>query len=104
MRKTPSPRKLHRLVDQTGRELYRLLETHYHQAACEQCTFYKQYGVMIVKGDFAEHIRNLGGDWSVTTELDKLVKAKLIEIDKISTHQYRITFVHIQSEKVEAIA
>lgn len=98
LRKLPGPDNLR------ARELYRLLEKHYHQAACQHCAFYKQYGVMIARGEYADHIQDIGGDWQAMAELPKLVKAKLIEVDEISTHQYRVTFVHIQAEKTKAIA
>lgn len=94
--KLPGPEHLR------ARALYCSLKAHYEQKECSCCDFYQQYGVMIVKGDVFEHIRNIAACTAVVADLEKLTKAKFIELDEISTRQHRLTFVQIHAEKSRA--
>jgi len=78
-----------------ARKLYRSLKHHFQAAKCPICSCYHRYGVMIVRGDFIEHIQDINNGQLAPTDLFKLKDAKLLELDTISARQHRITIVEL---------
>lgn len=79
-----------------ARKLYRGLKRHFQTAKCPMCACYQQYGVLIIKGDFTEHLQDINdGQFVAPTDFYKLKDAKLIELDTISARQHRVTIVEL---------
>lgn len=52
-------------------KLYQSLKRHLQYGKCPTCSFYQQYGVMIVKGDMVEHITDIAGIFAPDQRLDR---------------------------------
>lgn len=96
----PGPRNLHL------RRLYRILEQHYTDANCPLCTCYKQYGTMIVKGSFLQHIDDVVNSQTIKKsiidiDIEKLnLISELVETQEITPCMYRLTFVLLQPKEI----
>lgn len=95
--------KLPGVANLKARRLYHTLVNHFTHASCQCCAFYKQYGVMIVKGDFTEHIEDLNNGKLAATDIFKLKDAGLIELEQISERQYRLTICELAPEEAIAV-
>jgi hypothetical protein len=102
MHKTALLKALPGTANLKARKLYHTLKNHFTHASCQCCTFYKQYGVMIVKGDFTEHIEDLNDGKLAAADIFKLKDSGLIELEQITARQYRLTICELAPE--EAIA
>lgn len=102
MEKSLLAHKLPGVANLKARKLYYSLKHHYKEAACPMCRFYKQYGVIVVKGDFTEHVRDINNGQLTASDLFKLKDAKLLEIDQISIRQYRITICELIPQEATA--
>ena len=85
-----------------ARKLYHALKSHLQDATCPMCSFYKQYGVMIVKGDFFEHLQDIHGGKFALADIFKLKDAKIIGLDEISARQYRVTIYELAPKEITA--
>jgi hypothetical protein len=82
-----------------ARAFYRSLEQHFFQNDCQGCKSYKQYGVLLVKGQFYQHmvmISPVEGD--VFVLISSLKESGLIELRK-DNELYRVTFKHLLSKE-----
>jgi len=85
-----------------ARKLYHTLKSHLLDETCLICTSYQKYGVLIVKGDFFEHIQDINGGKLAPADFFKLKDAKLIDLDEISARQHRVTICELAPEEATA--
>jgi hypothetical protein len=65
------------------------------------CTSYPQYGSMVIRGDFFEHIGDIVPFDIDTLDFAKLKNKKLIVVEEITPRQTRIVFVDLVKELME---
>ncbi|HEX3642923.1 MAG TPA: hypothetical protein VHV10_16690 [Ktedonobacteraceae bacterium] len=85
-----------------ARAFYRALEQHFFQNDCLGCTSYFQYAVLLIKGQFYQHLGLFltAEDQNVVELVSHLEKAGMIHIHKhVDDELYRVTFMHLQSKE-----
>jgi hypothetical protein len=81
------------------RAFYRALEQHFFQNDCPGCKSYKQYAVLLVKGQFYQHMVAISPvDEDIFVLISSLKESGLIELRK-DDELYRVTFKHLQTQE-----
>jgi len=96
VRKGVTPESLNRALKGVGkapaRAFYRYLEWHFFEKKCVGCTSYENYGVMLVRGQFYEHMKAFANPPEDVFELISCLKESgLISVQK-NDGVYRVTF------------
>src|SRR5437899_8000183 len=79
-----------------ARAFYRALEQHFFQNDCLGCQSYFKYGVLLVKGQFYQHLEMfLPADQNTFELVLHLKESGMIHVQK-NDELYRVTFMHLQ--------
>ncbi len=83
-----------------ARAFYRALERHFLADECTGCKSYHKYGVLLVKGQFHQHLELFRPNvyLDVTELVSQLETAGIIHVQQ-NDELYRVTFMHLQSKE-----
>jgi len=79
-----------------ARAFYRALEQHFFADDCAGCKSYFKYGVLLIKGQFYQHLEMFRSNiyLDVVELVSQLEKAGMIHVQQ-NEEMYRVTFIHL---------